>query len=63
MKTTDFSYFIEKYIAGEMDEVEKEWFTSELSGNEKLRKEVELRKKTDSIIRDKEIIDLRSNLR
>jgi len=62
MKTTDFSYFIEKYIAGEMDEVEKEWFTSELSGNEKLRKEVELRKKTDSIIRDKEIIDLRSKL-
>ena len=30
-------------IAGEMDDVEKEWFVRELSGNEKLRKEVELR--------------------
>ncbi|MDX9727366.1 MAG: tetratricopeptide repeat protein [Bacteroidales bacterium] len=63
MKTTDFSYFIEKYIAGEMDNVEKEWFARELSENEKLRKEVELRRKTDSIIRDQEIINLRSKLK
>lgn len=62
MKTTDFSYFIEKYIAGEMDDVEKDWFAKELSGNEKLRKEVELRRKTDMIIRDQEIINLRARL-
>jgi len=62
MKTTDFSYFIEKYIAGEMDDVEKEWFVRELSGNEKLRKEVELRKKADMIIRDQELLNLRSKL-
>ena len=37
MKTIDFSYFIERYNAGEMSESEKQWFLKELEGNEKLR--------------------------
>ena len=38
MKTIDFSYFIERYNAGEMDDAEKEWFRNEL--NNKDRKSV-----------------------
>jgi tetratricopeptide (TPR) repeat protein len=62
MKTIDFSYFIERYLAGEMDDAEKEWFSKELEGNEMLRHEVELRRKTDSIIADQGIMNLRSKL-
>ena len=32
MKTIDFSYFIERYNAGEMSDAEKEWFQKELKG-------------------------------
>lgn len=62
MKTIDFSYFIERYIAGEMNESEKTWFHKELESNEKLRNEVELRKKTDMVLRDHEVIELRNKL-
>jgi tetratricopeptide (TPR) repeat protein len=62
MKTIDFSYYIERYNCGEMSESEKIWFEKELEGNEKLRTEVHLRKQTDSILRDQDIISLRSKL-
>lgn len=62
MKTIDFSYFIERYNAGEMDEAEKEWFLKELEGNEELRKETELRKKTDLILKNQDLINLRNKL-
>ncbi|MCJ7449565.1 MAG: tetratricopeptide repeat protein [Bacteroidales bacterium] len=62
MKTIDFSYFIERYNAVEMSEVEKQWFQKELEGNKKLRDEVEFRKKTDLALRNHDIIQLRSKL-
>jgi len=62
MKTIDFSYFIERYIAGEMDDAEKQWFIKELNENEKLRKEVELRRKTDAILKNQDIMNLRNKL-
>ena len=62
MKTIDFSYFIERYIADEMSDTEKNWFEKELEGNEKLRNEVLLRKKTDNILKNQDIISLRSKL-
>lgn len=62
METIDFSTFIEKYIAGEMSSTEKRWFEKELEGNTKLRKEVELRRTTDKILMNKDIISLRSKL-
>jgi tetratricopeptide (TPR) repeat protein len=62
MKTIDFSYFIERYNAGEMSEVENQWFQKELEGNKKLRDEVEFRKKTDLALRNYDIIRLRSKL-
>lgn len=62
MKTIDFSYFIERYITDEMSDTEKNWFEKELEGNEKLRNEVLLRKKTDNILKNQDIISLRSKL-
>ena len=62
MKTIDFSYFIEKYNAGEMDQPEKAWFEKELEGNESLQKEVLLRKKADIILERHDIISLRNKL-
>lgn len=62
MKTIDFSYFIERYNAGEMSETEKQWFLKELEGNAKLRNEVSLRKNTDAILKNQDIISLRTKL-
>jgi len=62
MKTTDFSYFIERYNAGEMDDAEKQWFTKELKDNEKLRKEVELRRTADTILKNQDLMNLRNKL-
>jgi tetratricopeptide (TPR) repeat protein len=62
MKTIDFSYFIERYNAGEMSDTEKQWFLRELEGNENLRNEVNLRKRTDEILKKQDIMTLRSKL-
>lgn len=62
MKTIDFSYFIERYNAGEMSEDEIKWFNKELAGNEKLRQEVNLRKSTDELLKKQDIISLRQKL-
>jgi tetratricopeptide (TPR) repeat protein len=62
MKTIDFSYFIERYNAGEMSEAEKAWFHKELEGNPKLREEVTLRKKADIALKSYDGILLRNKL-
>lgn len=62
MKTIDFSYFIERYITGEMNKAEKDWFEKELETNEQLRKEVILRKKTDEVLNNQDILNLRMKL-
>ncbi len=62
MKTIDFSYFIERYIAGEMDEKEKQWFLKEMEGNHELRHEVDLRRKTDKLVERQDIVNLRKKL-
>jgi tetratricopeptide (TPR) repeat protein len=62
MKTIDFSYFIERYNAGEMNEAEKLWFQKELEGNPKLRQEVTLRKKTDQALMNHGALELRNKL-
>jgi tetratricopeptide (TPR) repeat protein len=62
MKTIDFSYFIERYNAGEMSDTEKQWFLRELDGNDKLRNEVELRKRTDEILKNQDVMSLRNKL-
>ncbi len=63
MKTIDFSYFIERYNAGEMDDAEKQWFQREIEGNGTLREEVRLRSKTDMVLHDYASLQLRNKLR
>jgi tetratricopeptide (TPR) repeat protein len=62
MKTIDYSYFIERYNAGEMNQTEKAWFEKELEGNDSLQNEVTLRKRTDIILERYDIIALRNKL-
>jgi tetratricopeptide (TPR) repeat protein len=62
MKTVDFSYFIERYNAEEMSDTEKKWFQKELDGNEKLRNEVILRKRTDEVLKKQNVMSLRNKL-
>ena len=62
MKTIDFSHFIERYIAGEMGEEERAWFERELLDNENLRSEVELRRKTDMVLKNQDVVSLRNKL-
>jgi tetratricopeptide (TPR) repeat protein len=62
IKPIDFSYFIERYNSGEMNEAELTWFRKELDGNEELRREVELRKKADMVLKNHDVIQLRSKL-
>jgi tetratricopeptide (TPR) repeat protein len=62
METIDFSYFIERFNAGEMSDTEKDWFLKELETNEKLRDEVELRKQTDEVLRNQDVMSLRNKL-
>lgn len=62
MKTEDFSDFIERYIAGEMSDVEKKWFEKELDGNKKLTEDLKLRQNTDEILKKQRLISLRNKL-
>jgi tetratricopeptide (TPR) repeat protein len=63
MKTNDFSYFIERYLANEMGPDEKMWFEKEVDGNVALEKELLLRRKAELIIKSSDIMDLRYKLR
>jgi hypothetical protein len=58
----DFSYYIERYLDGEMSAEEQHWFTSELKGNPSLKQELELRERLNEAIRETEILDFRKQL-
>jgi len=62
MKAIDYSYFIEKYITGEMTPKERLWFEKELEDNESLKREIELRRKTDQFLSRQDVINLRNKL-
>lgn len=62
MKTIDFSYFIERFNSGEMNQTERKWFEKELEGNDSLRKEVSLRKRVDNAMLQHDLISLRNKL-
>jgi tetratricopeptide (TPR) repeat protein len=58
----DYSFYIERYLDGEMSKEEKLWFTRELKGNPSLKKELELRKKLNDAVRETDVIDFRKQL-
>lgn len=62
MKTKDYSYFIERYISFEMTDSERQWFIREIEGNEDLRHEVDLRKRSEEILKKQATIALRTKL-
>ncbi|NLN30022.1 MAG: tetratricopeptide repeat protein [Bacteroidales bacterium] len=62
MKTIDFSYFIERFLSGEMKEAEEEWFRNELGRNEKLRHEIALRQLTNTSLKNHDVLQLRNKL-
>lgn len=62
MKNVEFTRFIERYLDNKMQASEKRWFEKEMEGNLWLRKELELRRKTNEIASNIDAIDLRSRL-
>lgn len=62
MKTIDFNNFIERYLDSAMEPTEKAWFEKELAGNAKLREELNLRRKTNEILLNSDLLNLRSKL-
>lgn len=62
MEKIEFTRFIERYLEGKMQPAEKRWFEKELHGNLWLRKELDLRKRTDSFVRNTEAIEFRKKL-
>lgn len=62
MKTKDYSYFIERYLSNEMTESERKWFISELDGNYELQREVDLRRKSEEILKKQATMSLRIKL-
>lgn len=62
MNLEEYTYFIERYLGGEMGSAEELWFRKEIDGNEDLRKEIDLREKTEKFLKNQPVIDLRRKL-
>ena len=58
----DYSKYIERYLDGIMSDTEKVWFEKELEGNSELQLDLELFRKTNQVILEKEIIELKTQL-
>lgn len=62
MKTINVNNTIENFLAGSAGKAESEWLKAEMNNDSKLAREVHLRRRTDEILADREIIDLRAKL-
>ena len=62
MKTINVNETIEKFLSGSASTEEKAWLANEMKANAGLSREVELRKRTDNILADRSIIELRGKL-
>jgi TolA-binding protein len=62
MEKISLSYSIERYIAGEMSDSEKEWFEEKVKEDKNLRNEVNVRQRTDEILENRNIQSLRNKL-
>ena len=59
----NYAEFIERYLDGEMGKDEQIWFEKELDANPDLRKELDLRRNVAKAIQEKEVMELRSQLK
>lgn len=62
MKTINVNNTIENFLGGTAGRVEAAWLGEEMKRNPALAREVNLRRKTDEILANREIIDLRAKL-
>jgi tetratricopeptide (TPR) repeat protein len=62
MKTINVNNTIENFLSGSAGKAEAEWLTNRMKSDPALRKEVDLRRRTDEILASREIIDLRAKL-
>ncbi len=62
MKTINVNNTIEDFLAGSAGKAESEWLKGEMKKDPKLAREVHLRQRTNEILADREIIELRAKL-
>jgi len=62
MKTINVNNTIENFLSGNACNAEKTWLNREMKRDPLLAREVELRRRTDEILDDREILDLRAKL-
>jgi len=62
MEKIEFTRFIERYLENKMQPAEKSWFEKELHGNLWLRKELDLRRKTDAFVKNTDAMEFRRKL-
>lgn len=62
MKTNKVNNAIENMLGGQTDKAGEDWLMKEMNKNPDLNQEVKLRRKTDEILADRQIIDLRNKL-
>jgi tetratricopeptide (TPR) repeat protein len=62
MEKISFSYIMEKYIAGELSSTEKEMFEKKIREDKSLQEEINLRRRVDRIIENRDVQLLRNKL-
>jgi tetratricopeptide (TPR) repeat protein len=62
MKTKDVNNAIENWLGGNADRSVQDWLVNEMKNDPALEREVTLRRKTDEILADREMINLRHKL-
>lgn len=62
MKDLDYGRYIDRYLDGVMTSDEKKWFELELQGNPELQAELDLFRKINTTIADKETMELNEQL-
>jgi hypothetical protein len=62
MEKISLSYSIERYLAGEMSDSEKEWFEEKMNEDKNLRNEVSVWQRTDKILENRNIRSLKDKL-
>lgn len=62
MKTKNVNNAIEDWLGGRADRAGSEWLAGEMKKDPELAREVNLRRKTDEIIADRQVMELRSKL-
>jgi tetratricopeptide (TPR) repeat protein len=58
----NYSRYVDRYLEGVMKNAELLWFEKELDGNKELQREIEMQKKLNSVILDKDSIELQNQL-